>query len=233
MSGAMGRRRWLLDGVVTAVAALAAVGCAAIGPAGPLVRPVTVDPNASFVARERHPGFALERLPDGGTGELVPATFGPTQIVRVGQQDVAWLSVGPQEIVVRGGAADDAPVLGRVVSSWQDQAVRLSIEPKGQPVVTSEAFRSGVGSGQILLSRDATMALDLKGAFTSPLLGADGKPVGWLRVRINGIGATSYEGAMPKGVSDAMAAAAMAALQKEVEFITNQFSGSNRPTDAR
>jgi hypothetical protein len=232
MSGAMGRRGWLRDGVVAVVAALAAVGCAAIGPAGPLVRPVTTDPNATFVARERHPGFALERLPGGGTGELVPATLGPTQIVRVGQQDVAWLTVGPQEVVVRGGAADDAPVLGRVVSSWQDQAVHLSIEPKGQPVVTSESFRSGVGSGQILLSRDATMALDLKGAFTSPLL-AGGKPVGWLRVRINGIGATSYEGAMPKGVSDAMAAAAMAALQREVDFIANQFSGSHRPTDAR
>ncbi len=227
----MGRRRWLRDGVVAAVATLAAVGCAASGPAGPLVRPVTVDPNATFVARERAPGFALERLPDGNTGELVPAASGSTQIVRVGQQDVAWLTVGPQEVVVRGGASDAAPVLGRVVSSWQDQAVRLSIEPKGQPVVTSESFRSGVGSGQIFLSRDATMALDLQGAFTSPLIGAGGKPVGWLRVRIDG-DATSYEGAMPKGVSDAMAAAAMAALQHEVEFVTKT-AGSNRPTDAR
>jgi hypothetical protein len=208
-------------------------GCAAISPTGPLVRPTTVDPNATLVGREEHGGIAFSRLSDGATGELAPATFGATQTVRVNGQDVAWITVGQDEVTVRGGAAANAPVLGRIVSSWTDQAIRLSIEPKGKPVVKSDVFRSGVGSGQILLSRDATMALDLKGAFTSPLIGADGKPVGWLRVRINGIGATSYEGAMPTSVPDPMAAAAVAALQHEVDWIASQFGGVHRPTDAR
>lgn len=232
----MRRRRWARTGPwqgLLSVLAMTAAGCAAIEATGPLVRPVTTDPNATFVAREQHGGLALERLAGGGTGELAPATFGSTQVVKVGGQDVAWLTVGQQDVIVRGSAAADGPVIGKVVSTWEDQAIRLSIEPKGRPTVTSEVFRSGVGSGQILLSRDATMALDLKGAFTSPLLGADGKPVGWLRVRINGIGATSYEGAMPPGLSDAMAAATVAALQHEVDWIASQFSGTHRPTDAR
>jgi hypothetical protein len=228
----MRRRRWVLERSWLVVAA-AMVSCAAIAPLGPIVRPTTVDPNATLVGSEEHGGIVFSRLSDGATGELQPATFGPTQVVRVNGQDIAWITIGQQDVTVRGGAAANAPVIGRVVSSWDDQAIRLSIESKGKPVATSEVFRSGVGSGQILLSRDATMALDLKGAFTSPLLGPDGKPVGWLRVRINGIGATSYEGAMPPAVTDPMAAAAVAALQHEVEWIGSQFGGVHRPTDAR
>lgn len=228
----MRRRRWVRAGLVVLLA-VAVAGCAVVRETGPVHRPVTVDPNATVVARQQPGGFALDRLPSGGAGELGSAPSASTLVLRVGGQEVAWIAVGPQEVVARGGAAADAPVLGRVVSSWVEQSVRLSIEPAGGPVVTSDAFRSGVGSGQILLSRDATMALDLQGAFTSPLLGADGKPVGWLRVRIDGAGATAFEGAMPPGMSDAMAAATIAALQREVDAIASQISGASRPADAR
>lgn len=204
-------------------------GCATVGPPPRLV---TNDPNATLLAREQHPGIVLERLGSGATGELVPLSS-TSQAVRLGGQDVAWLTVGEQEVTARSGPDATAPVLGRVVSTWDDQAIRLAIEPAGKPPIQSDVFRSGVGSGQILLSRDVAMALDLRGAFTSPLRAADGSPVGWLRVRIGATGGTSFEGAMPTGLSDAMAAATVAALQHEVGFIENQLGGDTRPKDDR
>jgi len=112
--------------------ALLACGVAAIGPTAY---------GATFSARSTHRGIVIDA--SGDAGMLVPNGWlrrsgEPAYVYRAGGVSVAGVwTTGPDTAVVRSGLTEDAPVIGRVVPSWKDNALSLSIEPAtGDPVRT-------------------------------------------------------------------------------------------------
>src|SRR5437763_14636986 len=89
-------------------------------------------PAATFSARETHSGLLVNR-PDGTTvGRL--ATNGwfrrpgaPDLVYRAGGVPIAgiWESA-PGAAVVRSGATEKAPIIGRLVPSWADGELSLT-----------------------------------------------------------------------------------------------------------
>src|SRR6185436_11464888 len=119
---ALRRRRMFVVG------ALIVGGLATVAPAS----------DGQFSARRTHPGMAID-LPDGTTGRLVPKGWfrrpgDPMFVYHGGGGTVAsvWQS-GPAAAVVRSGKTEDSPSIGRIVPSWDDDALRLTIEPAGGP----------------------------------------------------------------------------------------------------
>jgi hypothetical protein len=130
------RRRMLLLGAI--------VGCgiAAAAPAASA---------ATFSARETHRGLLIDRA-DGTTGRLAANGWfrrpgEPTLVYREGGVTVAgvWES-GPDAAVVRGGTSEKAPVVGRIVPSWNDGELRLRIEPAGGGAVETTVFERTSGA---------------------------------------------------------------------------------------
>src|SRR3989449_4531142 len=110
------RRMALLGAIVTCGIATAAPAASA----------------ATFSARETHRGLLIDRA-DGTTGRLVANGWfwrrgEPALVYREGGVTVAgvWES-GPDAAVVRSGTTEKAPVLGRIVPSWNDDELRLTI----------------------------------------------------------------------------------------------------------
>src|SRR5262245_21767797 len=89
---------------------------------------------ASFTAQETHQGFTFDQA-DGTKAKLVtngwfPKADDPALVYRSGGKVIAgvWRS-GPDGAVVRAGTTKSAAMIGRVVPSWTDGALTLSIEP--------------------------------------------------------------------------------------------------------
>src|SRR5438132_651355 len=95
---------------------------------------------ATFSARETHRGLLIDRA-DGTTGRLVSNGWfrrpgEPGLVYREGSATVAgvWES-GPDVAVVRSGTSENAPVIRRIVPSWNDGELRLTIQPAGRAAV--------------------------------------------------------------------------------------------------
>jgi len=116
-----GRKRTVLLGAIVACGIATAAPAASAG---------------TFSARETHRGLVIERA-DGKTGKLVANGWfrrpgEPALVYREAGVAVAGVwEKGPGAAVVRSGTTEKAPVLGRIVPSWKDDELSLTIEPAG------------------------------------------------------------------------------------------------------
>ena len=202
------RRMVLLGAIITGGIAMAAPTASA----------------AMFSARETHRGLLIDRA-DGTTGRL--ATNGwfrrpgePGLVYREGSATVAgvWES-GPDVAVVRSGTSENAPVIGRIVPSWNDGELRLTIEPARGVTVRTTVFERVSGGGAGALDRDTSTSVGLEGTYRATLHATGGGDAGWLSVDIDREGATRFSGDLPPAIPPALAAAAAAAVEDEVDFI--------------
>ena len=179
---------------------------------------------AAFAARETHRGLLVDRA-DGTTGKLTANGWfrrpgEPALVYREGGATVAaiWDS-GPGAAVVRSGTTEKAPVVGRIVPSWNDGELRLAIEPAGGGAVRTTVFERVSGGAHGALSRDSPTRAELEGTYRATLQSAGGANAGWLTVDIDPEGATRFSGDLPPAIPPALAAAAAAAVESEVDFI--------------
>src|SRR5437016_5210099 len=91
---------------------------------------------ATFSARETHRGLLIDRA-DGVPGRLVTNGWfrrpgEPTLVYREGRETVAGVwETGPDAATVRSGTSEKAPVIGRIVPSWNDGQFALTMQPAG------------------------------------------------------------------------------------------------------
>jgi len=192
-------------------------------------RRIEPPPGATFAAHIVPGGFMVDRMRRDERGVLVTSAHWvrlhgePTLTVRSGAErgEGIWVG-GPGRAVVRTSEAPDAPLVGSVVPSWQDQAIRLTIAPaSGAPISTGTFEREHDGLGPPELRRGIERDDELHGSYRAPLHAADGNVVGWLRVSVEDDRPypLMYEGVLPPEVDEALAAAAAAALRDEIAWI--------------
>ena len=179
---------------------------------------------ATFSARETHRGLLIDRA-DGTTGRLVTNGWfrhpgEPGLVYREGSATVAgvWES-GPDVAVVRSGTSEKAPVIGRIIPSWNDGKLRLTIEPAGGAAVQTTVFERVSGGGAATLDRGTKTRIALQGTYRATLHATGGGDAGWLNVDIDPEGATRFSGDFPPAIPPALAAAAAAAVEGEVDLI--------------
>jgi hypothetical protein len=179
---------------------------------------------ATFSARETHRGLLIDRA-DGTTGRLVTNGWfrrpgEPRLVYREGSVTVAgvWES-GPDAAVVRSGTTEKARVIGRIVPSWNDGKLALTIEPAGGAAVRTTMFERVSGGGAAALDRGTETRIALQGTYRATLHSSGGGDAGWLSVEIDPEGATRFSGDLPPAIRPALAAAAAAAVEGEVDRI--------------
>ena len=179
---------------------------------------------ATFSARETHRGLIVDRA-DGTAGSLVSNGWfrrsgEPTLVYREGGVAVAGVwEAGPGAVVVRSGTTEKAPVLARIIPSWDDNALRLTIEPAGGMAVRTTVFERASGGGAPALNRGTSTWEALKGTYRASLQSAAGGTAGWLSVDVDAEGATRFSGDLPPTLPPALTAAVAAAVESEVDFI--------------
>jgi hypothetical protein len=185
---------------------------------------VTESPAATFSARLTHRGLVTD---DGGgtTGMLVradslPHPGDPTFVYRTGADTVAgaW-SLPGNTIVVRSGTSESSPLIGRVVPSWDDDSLHVTIEPSGHDAISSGVFARPGTRSSATLTREISTTADLEGTYRTVLRGDDGVAAGWLAVQIDPEAATQFRGELPAGIPPALAAATAQAINDEIGSI--------------
>jgi len=177
---------------------------------------------ATFSARETHRGLLIDRA-GGAMGKLTSNGWfrrpgEPTLVYREGGVTVAGVWEGsPDAAVVRSGTSETAPLIGRIVPSWKDGKLSLTIEPAGGAAVQTTVFKRASGDGA--LDRNTSTREALEGSYRAALQATGGKDAGWLSVDVNAEGGTRFSGDLPASIPPALAAAAAAAVEDEVDFI--------------
>jgi hypothetical protein len=175
------------------------------------------------VARRTHRGLAIDL--SGASGTLVATGWfrragEPAYVYRSGGAIVAGVwTTGPDAAVVRSGVTEAAPVIGRIVPSWDDNALSLAIEPTGSDPVRTGAFKRAQDGGASTLTRNASTREALEGSYRADLHTAKTKDAGWLTVDVDPEGGTRFQGDLPGTIPPALAAAAAAAVDGEVDLI--------------
>lgn len=191
-----------------------------------LSRPVPVDPEATFAAHREHGRIAFDRLAPERSGALRPPGWlrlpGEPMFVLEsdGKRTAAFWRDG-NTVDARRQASREAPQVGEVVSSWVDQTIRLELKPAGGAAVRSDAFlREGVGATEAL-TRATRTVLDVRGTYRAALHDASNAPAGWIRVRISPYQEASriFDGVLPAAMPPEVAAAAVIALDVEIDWI--------------
>ena len=179
---------------------------------------------ATFSARETPRGLHIDRA-NGAKAKLTTNGWfrrsgEPAFVYREGGATVAgvWES-GSDAAVIRSGTSESAPLIGRIVPSWKDGKLWLTIEPAGSAAVQTTVFESGSGRGAPALDRNMSTRFALEGSYRASLHTAGGKDAGWLSVDIDPEGGTRFSGELPASIPPALAAAAAAAVEDEVHFI--------------
>jgi len=176
---------------------------------------------ATFSARETHRGLLIDRA-GGATGKLTSNGWfrrpgEPTLVYREGGVTVAGVWEGsPDAAVVRSGTSDKAPLIGRIVPSWKDGKLSLTIEPAGGAAVQTTVFKGASKGGA--LDRSKSTRIGLEGSYRATLQ-TGGKDAGWLSVDVDPEGGTRFSGDLPASIPPALAAAAAAAVEDEVDYI--------------
>jgi hypothetical protein len=191
----------------------------------------------TFAAHEVHGGLAIDHM-DGGMTAVATAPAWirlpgkPDFVVKDGKGEEAalWITA-PSSVVVRKGASTDSPIDGRVEPRWDDEAIRLRIEPAHAAALESDVFeREDLGAGPRELSRTALLSTDVQGSYRAVLRDPAGKPVGWMRVKVttHGGSPTRFEAALPPEIDEGLAVASAAALGEEVDHIDAESYGAHR-----
>jgi len=177
---------------------------------------------ATFSARETSRGLLIDRA-GGATGKLTSNGWfrrpgEPTFVYREGGVTVGGVWEGsPEAAVVRSGTSDKEPLIGRIVPSWKDGKLSLTIEPAGGAAVQTTVFERASGGGA--LDRSASTRVALEGSYRATLHDTGGKDAGWLSVDVNPEGGARFSGDLPASIPPALAAAAAAAVEDEVHYI--------------
>ena len=187
---------------------------------------VVVSPasSAMFSAQQIHRGIMVEQGSDT-RGRLVyngwfRRSDEPAFTYRQGGDAVAgvWMT-GPEAFVVRSGTTESAPVIGRIVPSWDDQRLRLTIEPTGKAAVRTTFFSRSSDAGDVALDHSKMTRAALQGSYRATLKSTGDADAGWLSVEIEPDGGTRFSGDLPPDIPPALAAAAAAAIDGEVTRI--------------
>jgi hypothetical protein len=197
---------------------------------------------ATFAAHESHEGLVIDHASNGHPGLFAPEGWfrwpgEPILVMRDadGRDAGLWL-VETGKVVVRAGTTKDARVIGRVEPSWDDDAIRLSLEPAGSQPLRSGVFRRiDLGAGPSMLDRNTDDSLQLLGTYQATLRDRDGRDVGWMRVEITNRGpaVVSYSAARPAGIDERLTAAAAEALGSEVDYIQGHARGTWKAPEHR
>ncbi len=190
---------------------------------------VDVDPQATFAAHVEHDSLAVDRLAPGRTGRLRPPSWlrlpgAPTYVLDAEGETLAAFWLAGSDVTVRQNSSESSPVLGRVRPSWEDGAIRLTLEAPGSEALRTDRFaRQRAGTGPPTLTRAAESVIDVRGIYEAPVRDAKGSSVGWLRVRLGPYQAAPriYQASLPSGTAPTLAAATAAALNAEVDWIEN------------
>lgn len=201
---------------------LAAYGCAIRYQALP------VDPGVTFAAHDVHDGVVIDRMTGAAPAVAsIPAVFRlhgePNFTVPSlsGGTEGVWVP-GPGRAVARQTASPESAIVGTIRPTWENNTIRLTIEPSHGEPLRSEVFeREDVGGGISELSRLAQQNIDLYGTYRAALRTADGKAAGWLRVSV-GLrqpAHTIYEAVFPPEIDEGLAVATTEALGAEIDWI--------------
>jgi hypothetical protein len=173
-----------------------------------------------FSAELTHRGLVTGQ--NGTMGMLVPRGLfrrpgDPMFVYKSDGRTIAGVwSYGPDAAIVRSGTSESAPVIGRIVPSWDGDALRISIEPASGPTITTDVFgREGSGP-DVPLSRTISSRGQLQGTYRATLRSNGSGKAGWLSVSVDPEGATRFDGDLPPAISPALAAAAVQAIDTEV-----------------
>jgi hypothetical protein len=177
---------------------------------------------ATFSARETSRGLLVE--PAGGAaGKLTSNGWfrrpgEPMFVYKEGGKTVAGVWMGSSDAaVVRSGTSESAPLIGRIVPSWKDGKLSLTIEPAGGAAVQTTVFERASGGGA--LDRHTSTREALEGSYRATLQTAGGKDAGWFSVDVNPEGGARFSGDLPASIPPALAAAAAASVEDEVNYI--------------
>jgi hypothetical protein len=191
-------------------------------------RAIPLQSDASFGMHQENRTFVVDRPQSSPPAVVSAAEWLRTPgapawaLRRNGAPLVAYWIDGDAATTARAGLqASDKP-LGDVRPSWDDNAIRLELEPPGGQPIRSDVFaRAETEGGTPVLTRAAQTILDVRGRYQAALRDATGAEVGWLRLRIGPYepAARIYEAQLPPGVSDDLAVAAVISLASELDWI--------------
>ena len=207
-------RRMILVGAI--------IGCGIVTAAPPTFA-------ANFSARETSRGLHVDRA-GGAMGKLSSNGWfrrpgEPMFVYREGGKTVAGVWVGSSDAaMVRSGTTESSPLIGRIVPAWKDGKLSLTIEPAGGAAVQSTVFQRASGGGA--LDRHTSTWEALQGSYRATLQ-AGGKDAGWLGVEVSPEGGARFSGDLPASIPPALAAAAAAAIEDEVNYIYGNLSDVN------
>ena len=177
---------------------------------------------ATFSARETYRGLQIDRG-SGAMGKLTSNGWfrrpgEPMFVYKEGGKTVAGVWVGSSDAaMVRSGTSESAPLIGRIVPSWKDGKLSLTIEPAGGAAVQTTVFERASGGGA--LDRHTSTREALEGSYRATLQTAGGKDAGWFSVDVNPEGGAQFSGDLPASLPPALAAAAAASVENEVNYI--------------
>lgn len=203
----------------------------------PRSRFLSGDPQATFVAHEANGILVVDRMLGGQPIAVRPKrSWRPWRTIYVPSEgDVGdWtLSLGgPGEVTV--AHANDAANYESVAPSWDNNAIRLTLERRNGSPLRSDVLARVAGSGPASFSRLAQLSIDARGSYEGAVRDPAGRQVGWLRLRVGGDEAhVACEGTLPPDLDEAMAAATLLALASEVDWIENHVRGVSRPPTRR
>jgi len=186
------------------------------------------DSGATFAAHVASRGLVIDKMEGGASGVLEPSTTpfsGPQFVLYSAGAPIATLWVSGADTVVRAAPNSAAPAIGRINASWDERAIRLTLQPEGDGSFSTSVFkRIEGGAGPVALGQPAGSTLDLRGVYRAELLDGSGQQAGWIRVQFtHGWSAHRvYEGVLPAAVNGPLAVAAVARLDAEVTAVVNQ-----------
>ncbi len=196
----------------------------------PTLQAVPVDPNVDFAAHVAHRGLVVDEMPGAAPAVLAPAGWrswfgGPRFLLHAQDKMIAalWFP-SPGRMIVRQTADPQSPVIGEINATWDHGAIRLMFKPVDGPVFETGTFDRVDGRvSTAALSSQSKTEFGLRGVYRAELRDANGTPVGWLRAQIRSpLTATRiYDGVIPASMNGALAAAAVALLDADVDYIEN------------
>ena len=207
------------------------LGCRLISPPD-----VPIESGVTFAAHAEHGKIVLDRLPEGGRGEVTPPGLirwggAPTFVVTRDNQPVADLWLTATATVDVKPHASPGPESSSIVPAWEDNTIRFTLRRPNLPVLHTDVFsRSTSGGGPPALSRTAQTSVDLRGTYRASLRDPGGAEVGWLRVRISPYQEASriYDGVLPADLGTGLAAGMAVAISSEIDWIEAHTLDVNR-----
>ena len=206
------------------------------------VRTITPEPDATFAMHQESREFVVDRPLDGVPSTVTAAEWlripgDPSWALRRDDHMLAayWIDA-TASLTARSGPGTADPPIGVVRPSWDQNAIRLRIEPRDGEPLASDVFARTIGfGGPDAIRRNAETVLDVRGRYRAVLRDPRGAEVGWIRVRVGPYeqAARVYEAALPAAIDQRLAVAAVLALASELDWIEtrsfNVYQGDRGP----